>query len=121
MESGMCLCLYGAIGAGKTTFTKGLAEGLGISDNISSPTFTLMNEYASGRIPLYHFDAYRLENPQDVEHTALEEYFGNGVLLIEWAELIEGLITQNTEPGKRVNIYIDYQGDTSRTIRIAHI
>ena len=79
-EVGQVYCLDGDLGVGKTVFTKGFAEGLGIDDDITSPTFTIVNEYHSGRIPFYHFDVYRI---------------GDGVCLIEWAELIKGIIPEN--------------------------
>ena len=79
-EVGQVYCLDGDLGVGKTVFTKGFAEGLGIDDDITSPTFTIVNEYHSGRIPFYHFDEY---------------VDGDGVCLIEWAELIKGIIPEN--------------------------
>ena len=81
--------LDGDLGAGKTTFTKGLAAGLEIPDIIKSPTFTIIHEYQDGRLPLYHMDAYRLENG-GAEDLGLEEYFdGDGVSVVEWAEFVE--------------------------------
>ncbi|MCC4421499.1 tRNA (adenosine(37)-N6)-threonylcarbamoyltransferase complex ATPase subunit type 1 TsaE [Limosilactobacillus reuteri] len=83
------LVLDGDLGAGKTTFTKGLAAGLEIPDIIKSPTFTIIHEYQDGRLPLYHMDAYRLENG-GAEDLGLEEYFdGDGVSVVEWAEFVE--------------------------------
>lgn len=83
------LVLDGDLGAGKTTFTKGLAAGLEIPDIIKSPTFTIIHEYQDGRLPLYHMDAYRLENG-GAEDLGLEEYFdGDGVSVVEWAEFME--------------------------------
>ena len=82
------LLLAGDLGAGKTTFTKGLALGLGIKRNIKSPTFTLIREYKEGRLPLYHMDVYRLEDG-GAEDLGLEEYFnGDGVSVVEWASFI---------------------------------
>jgi len=88
-KKGDIFCLTGDLGAGKTVFAQGLALGLGYSGRVTSPTFTLMNEYVGGRLPMYHFDLYRLENgEEDMETIGYEDYFyGNGVALVEWAEL----------------------------------
>lgn len=89
LVAGDVLVLDGDLGAGKTTFTKGLAAGLEIPDIIKSPTFTIIHEYQDGRLPLYHMDAYRLENG-GAEDLGLEEYFdGDGVSVVEWAEFVE--------------------------------
>ena len=89
LVAGDVLVLDGDLGAGKTTFTKGLAAGLEIPDIIKSPTFTIIHEYQDGRLPLYHMDAYRLENV-GAEDLGLEEYFdGDGVSVVEWAEFVE--------------------------------
>lgn len=89
LVAGDVLVLDGDLGAGKTTFTKGLAAGLEIPDIIKSPTFTIIHEYQDGRPPLYHMDAYRLENG-GAEDLGLEEYFdGDGVSVVEWAEFVE--------------------------------
>lgn len=89
LTAGDVLVLDGDLGAGKTTFTKGLAAGLEIPDIIKSPTFTIIHEYQDGRLPLYHMDAYRLENG-GAEDLGLEEYFdGDGVSVVEWAEFVE--------------------------------
>lgn len=89
LVAGDVLVLDGGLGAGKTTFTKGLAAGLEIPDIIKSPTFTIIHEYQDGRLPLYHMDAYRLENG-GAEDLGLEEYFdGDGVSVVEWAEFVE--------------------------------
>lgn len=89
LEPGDVLVLNGDLGAGKTTFTKGLAEGLGIDALIKSPTFTIIREYQGGRLPLYHMDVYRLENGGG-EELGLDEYFdGSGVSVVEWAQFVE--------------------------------
>lgn len=89
LVAGDVLVLDGDLGAGKTTFTKGLAAGLEIPDIIKSPTFTIIHEYQDGRLPLYHMDAYRLENG-GAEDLGLKEYFdGDGVSVVEWAEFVE--------------------------------
>lgn len=89
LQAGDVLVLDGDLGAGKTTFTKGLAAGLEIPDLIKSPTFTIIHEYQDGRLPLYHMDAYRLEEGGAAD-LGLEEYFdGDGVSVVEWAEFVE--------------------------------
>lgn len=95
-EVGKVYCLDGDLGVGKTVFTKGFAEGLGIDDDITSPTFTIVNEYHSGRIPFYHFDVYRIGDEDEMFDIGFDEYVdGDGVCLIEWAELIKGIIPEN--------------------------
>ncbi|MFB6468471.1 tRNA (adenosine(37)-N6)-threonylcarbamoyltransferase complex ATPase subunit type 1 TsaE [Cytobacillus sp. Hz8] len=87
LQSGDVIALEGDLGAGKTTFTKGIAEGLGIRRNVNSPTFTIIKEY-KGSLPLYHMDVYRLENAD--EDLGFDEYFeGDGVTVIEWAHMIQ--------------------------------
>ncbi|SFH56066.1 tRNA (adenosine(37)-N6)-threonylcarbamoyltransferase complex ATPase subunit type 1 TsaE [Pisciglobus halotolerans] len=89
LQPGDVLLLEGNLGAGKTTFTKGLAEGLGINRVIKSPTYTLIREYEDGRLPLYHMDVYRLEESGSTD-LGLEEYFeGNGVSVVEWAKYVQ--------------------------------
>ena len=91
----MVICLRGDLGSGKTIFTKGFAKGLGIQTPINSPTFTIVQEYEEGRLPFYHFDVYRIEDPEEMEEIGYEDYFyGNGVCVIEWATLIEELLPQ---------------------------
>lgn len=93
LHPGDVVCLYGDLGAGKTHFVKGIAEGLGINrDEVQSPTFTLINEL-DGTMPLYHFDCYRMESPREAIEIGAEEYFyGDGVSIIEWPERIESLL-----------------------------
>lgn len=91
-EPGAVYCLSGDLGVGKTVFTKGFAVGLGVTDTVNSPTFTIVQEY-QGRLPFYHFDVYRIEEPEEMEEIGYEDYFyGDGACMIEWAELIEELI-----------------------------
>ncbi|WP_338787796.1 tRNA (adenosine(37)-N6)-threonylcarbamoyltransferase complex ATPase subunit type 1 TsaE [Metabacillus sp. FJAT-53654] len=102
--------LEGDLGAGKTTFTKGLAKGLGIKRNVNSPTFTIIKEYKDGRLPLYHMDVYRLEDAD--EDLGFDEYFhGNGITVVEWAHLIEDQL-----PSERLDIKILYVNDSTRKI-----
>ena len=97
------ICLDGDLGAGKTVFAKGLAKGLGVEDDIVSPTFVLFNVYEKGRLPLYHFDVYRIEEPEEMYEIGYEEYFfSRGVCLVEWASLIKELI-----PNEAVHILIE--------------
>ena len=95
VKPGGIFCLCGELGSGKTVFAKGFGAGLGITAVITSPTFTLINVYDSPgqRLPMYHFDVYRVVSPIEMEDTGYEEYFyGNGVCLIEWAEIIKEII-----------------------------
>ena len=95
-DKGEIICLEGDLGVGKTVFTKGFAEGLDIEDNIDSPTFTIVQEYLEGRIPLYHFDVYRIGDISEMDEIGYEDYFfGEGVCLIEWASRIEELIPES--------------------------
>ena len=92
-QKGQIYCLSGDLGVGKTVFTKGFAAGLGITEPISSPTFTIVQEYEQGELPLYHFDVYRIEDIEEMEEIGYEDYFyGNGVCLIEWAVRIKELL-----------------------------
>ncbi|MBQ4244203.1 MAG: tRNA (adenosine(37)-N6)-threonylcarbamoyltransferase complex ATPase subunit type 1 TsaE [Clostridia bacterium] len=88
------IALFGGLGMGKTAFTRGLARGLGAGDVVSSPTFALVNEY-SGRVPVYHFDMYRVNSWDDLYSTGFFDYLDTGVLVIEWSENIEGALPEN--------------------------
>lgn len=102
-QPGEVYTLHGALGAGKTVFTQGVAAGLGITGHVNSPTFTIVQIYENGRLPFYHFDVYRIGDIAEMDEIGYEDYFyGNGVCIIEWAELIAGLI-----PEKAVNITIE--------------
>ncbi|MBQ9708130.1 MAG: tRNA (adenosine(37)-N6)-threonylcarbamoyltransferase complex ATPase subunit type 1 TsaE [Firmicutes bacterium] len=104
LTGGTVVALTGDLGTGKTTLTKAIAEGLGISDTITSPTFTIVKEYRGGRLPLYHFDVYRVSDEDEMFELGYEEYFyGDGVSVVEWADLIEELI-----PEDAVRILIEY-------------
>lgn len=92
---GQIYTLDGDLGVGKTVFTKGLAWGLGIREPVNSPTFTIVQEYRDGRLPLYHFDVYRIEDPEEMEEIGYDDYFfGNGVCMIEWADRIRELLPE---------------------------
>ncbi|SET77262.1 tRNA threonylcarbamoyladenosine biosynthesis protein TsaE [Oceanobacillus limi] len=109
LKPGDVLTLEGDLGAGKTTFTKGLAQGLGVKRTVSSPTFTIIKEY-EGSLPLYHMDVYRLENSD--EDIGFQEYFhGSGVTVVEWAQFIEEYLPEDI-----LNIQISYVGEHSRLI-----
>ena len=89
--------LIGDLGVGKTALTKGVAQGLEITEPISSPTFTIVQVYDEGRIPFYHFDVYRIGDPEEMEEIGYEDYFyGEGVCFVEWANLIEELMPEHT-------------------------
>ena len=86
-SAGEVYCLNGDLGVGKTVLTQGFAAGLGIRGAVSSPTFTILQEYTEGRLPLYHFDVYRLEEEEELDEIGFDDYlYGDGVCLIEWAE-----------------------------------
>ena len=90
-------CLTGDLGVGKTVFTAGFAKGLAINTPICSPTFTILQIYDEGRLPLYHFDVYRIEDEDEMEEIGFDEYaFGEGVCLIEWGEKINALLPEGT-------------------------
>ena len=92
-QAGQVFCLYGDLGVGKTVFTQGLAKGLGIDDAVQSPTFTIVREYEEGRLPFYHFDVYRIGDIEEMDEIGYEYYvYGEGVCLIEWADLIKEIL-----------------------------
>ena len=102
-QKGQVYTMVGDLGVGKTVFTQGLAEGLGITEPISSPTFTIVQEYDEGRLPFYHFDVYRIGDISEMDEIGFEDYvYGEGVSLIEWANLIEEIL-----PERRVDIRIE--------------
>ena len=95
-KKGEVYCLLGDLGVGKTVFTQGFAKGLGIEEPISSPTFTIVQEYEGGRMPFYHFDVYRISDIDEMEEIGYEDYFyGEGVCFIEWANLIQEILPEN--------------------------
>ena len=105
LKAGDVLALIGDLGTGKTALTKYIAQGLGIKDSIVSPTFTIVREYTDGRLPLYHFDVYRLVDSEEMFNIGAEEYFYEkcGVCVIEWADIVEDILPADTK-----YIYIEY-------------
>ena len=100
---GQIYTLTGDLGGGKTVFTQGVAAGLGITEPVNSPTFTIIQEYEDGRLPFYHFDVYRIADLEEMEEIGYDDYFfGQGICLIEWAELIEEIL-----PEKRIEVTIE--------------
>ena len=93
---GQVYCLDGDLGTGKTVFAQGFAAGLGIDGPVNSPTFTILQVYENGRLPLYHFDVYRIADPEEMDEIGYEDcFYGEGVCLVEWSELIEELIPED--------------------------
>lgn len=116
-KKGEIYCLLGELGAGKTHFSKAFAKGLGIEEEITSPTFTIVNEYREASLPLFHFDAYRINDVEELYDIGYEEYFfGEGVCLVEWAELIKEIIPKNST---WINIKKDLEkGEDYRIIEV---
>ncbi len=118
LNPGDIICLDGELGTGKTHLAKGIASGLGIKEHITSPTFTIVNEY-EGRMKLYHFDVYRIDDPEEIEAIGFDEYiFSDAVSIIEWSELISELI-----PEERIQINIKKlpeKGDNWRCVTIEY-
>ena len=102
-KPGQIYTLTGDLGVGKTVFTQGVAAGLGITEPVNSPTFTIIQEYEEGRLPFYHFDVYRIGDLEEMEEIGYDDYFfGQGICLLEWAELIEEIL-----PEKRIEVTIE--------------
>ena len=96
VRPGQVICLKGDLGVGKTVFAQGFGAGLGITEPMASPTFTILREYHEGSLPLYHFDVYRVSDPDEMEETGFFDFVnGDGVTLIEWAELILDVIPED--------------------------
>lgn len=120
LKKGDIICLNGDLGAGKTAFTSGIAKAMGIQGYITSPTFTIVNEY-NAAVPLYHFDVYRIVDSDEMYEIGFDEYIdGNGIIVIEWADSIKNIIPQNqisvrikktTENEDARDITIDFAGD----------
>jgi tRNA threonylcarbamoyladenosine biosynthesis protein TsaE len=103
-KAGQVIGLIGDLGTGKTTLSRYIGEGLGVTETINSPTFTIVKEYESGRLPLYHFDVYRLSDSEEFFNIGAEDYFnGNGVCIVEWADLVQSEMPEDT-----IYIFIEY-------------
>ncbi len=114
LKGGEVIAMTGDLGAGKTTMTKALAKGLGIDDHVTSPTFTILNEY-EGRLKLFHFDVYRIDDIEEMYDLGFEEYiYGDGVSIIEWSNLIKEILPDDT-----INIEILATDDEKRNIKIS--
>lgn len=116
LQAGDILCLFGGLGSGKTVLTKGIAEGLGINKKkIISPSFVLIREHRKARLPLYHFDLYRLGRPKDIMLLGIEEYlYGDGVTVMEWADRLGPLL-----PDGYLKIELFVQDDSKRRLRFS--
>ena len=113
LTPGTVLAYEGDLGAGKTAFTRGIARGLGINDPVTSPTYTIVNEYLGGRLPLFHFDMYRLRSADDLWDIGWEDYLDrNGVCAVEWSETVNEALT---DP---IRVRIEKTGDDTRKISI---
>lgn len=114
LEANMVLTLNGELGTGKTTLTKAIAWSMGVTDHVVSPTFTIVLEYEGKRFPLYHFDAYRIAEEEEMYFIGFEEYLTKGgICIIEWAQLICGLL-----PEERLNVEISYCLSGGREVRL---
>ena len=118
LQTGDIIVLSGDLGSGKTKFTEGVLEHFGLENEISSPTFNIVNEYISKNINIYHFDVYRLEDEDEFYAIGGEEYFDKGICLIEWGEMIESVL-----PKKYIHITFNrnYENDDSREIVFEYI
>lgn len=112
LKAGDVLALIGDLGTGKTALTRYIAKGLGIDERITSPTFTIVKEYTEGRLPLYHFDVYRVSDADELFNIGIEEYFfGSGVCIVEWADMILDILPENTK-----FIYLEYGKDEGERV-----
>lgn len=117
LGKGSFLAVYGDLGVGKTAFVKGLAEGLGVSENIVSPTFTILRAYESGKLPLYHLDVYRIADEDELFEIGFDDYAeGDGICVCEWANLIPDAL-----PEKRLDITIERISDHERRIVVEEV
>ena len=115
LHAGDVLALAGDLGSGKTQFVKGLVAGLGSDDEVTSPTFTLIHEYTSGRLPVYHLDFYRLNHRDELRHLGLEDYFdGEGVCVIEWADRFPEIL-----PARAKWFWFETRSESERAIFLA--
>ncbi len=96
-EAGTVIGLTGDLGCGKTVFAKGIAEGIGVKEHVSSPTYTIMQQYDDGRMPVYHFDVYRIGDVSEMDETGYEDcFFGEGVSIVEWADMVREIMPEDT-------------------------
>ena len=120
-QPGQVYCLLGDLGVGKTLFSQGFAKGLGVEDSVNSPTFTIVQTYTEGRMPFYHFDVYRIEDSEEMEEVGFTDMiYGDGVCLIEWANLIEDILPEHyieVEICKDLDKGFDYRKIIVRDIR----
>lgn len=114
LHPGDVIAYYGGLGAGKTAFTRGLARGLGVCEPVTSPTYTIVNEYLSGRMPLFHFDMYRLSSSEELFDIGWEDYLARGgVCAVEWSENVDDALAD------AICVWIERTGDDSRRITIS--
>ena len=114
LKPGDVVVLRGELGAGKSELTRGIAKGLGVTENVTSPSFTILNVYESGRCPLYHFDWYRLESEDELYELGMDEYLGgDGIAVVEWAERCPDAV-----PDGATEIRIEVEGDEKRAISV---
>lgn len=115
LRAGDVVGLYGTLGAGKTVFAQGLCEGLGLAaEQVTSPTFSILHEYAGGAGPVYHFDAYRIETLDEFYELGYEEYFyGRGLCIVEWADRVEPLLPEET-----LRFRMNQEAESERSIRL---
>ncbi len=114
LEGAQVVAFYGDLGSGKTAFVRGFADYFGLKDEVCSPTFSLVNEYKSPKVKIYHFDMYRIKTFQDLESTGFFDYLGQGIILIEWSENISKYI-----PNDAIKIKITKSAENSRILEIS--
>ena len=116
LRQGSLVALSGSLGSGKTTMIKGICQGLGVKELVRSPCFVIMTQY-KGKLPIYHFDLYRLKNPEELHTIGYEEYFyGEGICLVEWAEKAEGFL-----PEQRIDVFLKIISESEREIKIKEV
>lgn len=117
VKEGEVIVLIGDLGTGKTTFVQKLAKSLGVTENLKSPTFNYVLEYYTGRLPLFHFDVYRISDPEEVYEIGYEEYIsGNGVSIIEWGDLISSEL-----PKEYIEIRLEHFDEVSRKLSLSYV
>ena len=116
LRRGSLVALCGSLGSGKTTMIKGICQGLGVKELVRSPCFVIMTQY-KGKLPIYHFDLYRLKNPDELHTIGYEEYFyGDGICLVEWAEKAEYYL-----PERRIDVFLKIISEAKREIKIKEV